>query len=527
MALKQSLLSNLIMVGRLMFGFRMSKFFSCIVFFALLVLVSCKDDEPVITPQKGELVLRQLSIKVGEKEYCPVDTIGSDFYFCVPQDADISKLKLVVAHDNDTFVHVDGSMLAEDDTICDFSDLEHGVTCRVSYDDGEFKDYTIRVLNTNLPTVFVTTPELQAIVDKENWIASSSIKIWTPEDGLSYTDTTNIRGRGNYTWTYPKKPYAIKLNKKAGLLGLTKHKRFCLLACWKGFIGNYYMAEVAKRCTGQPWVPQGKFVELILNGEFKGLYYLSEQIKIDKNRVNITEIKKDDLGGANLTGGYLLEFDEEFDEEFKFKSDIYQMPVMLKSPDESVPDEQLAYIKDYVNSMEKELSKIGTEESHYQDYLDVNSFADYWMASEVIYNHEVYKPRSFYMYKGRDGVDSEPGTVCKMKAGPFWDQEMIFVDHWWNNKDAHYFGALFKDAGYRAAVKNNWKQFRANLEGRGKYPHVLDNINSTYNQISFSYKRDSTLWKNEGFSLHKDVKTLNDGFISKLDWMEEFIMGLE
>ena len=132
------------------------------------------------------------------------------------------------------------------------------------------------------------------------------------------------------------------------------------------------------------------------------------------------------------------------------------------------------------------------------------------------------------MYKGRDGIDSEPGSVCKMKAGPFWDQEMIYVAHWWNNKDAHYFGALFNDKGYRDVVKKDWTLFRNNLEGKGKYPHLLESINSIYDNIRYSAYRDSALWHNgEWTSLYKDVSTLNDGFTSKLDWVEEYINLLE
>lgn len=497
----------------------------------LFILVSSCNvemvDKPIGPQPEIPLAFSQFGIRIGDSVYSPIDTLENSFFICVPQNADISKLKAVFTVPLGLDVYSDSVLQESDVSENNFTDINKGIKYSIRNKDGEKKEYVIKILNTNLPTVFIHTPELRPIEDKVNWISGSSIKIWTHEKGINYSDTTNIRGRGNYTWTYPKKPYAIKLNKKASLLGLSKHKRYCLLALWKGYIGNLYMAEVAKRCVGKPWVPQGEFVELVLNGSFLGLYYLSEQIKIDKNRVNITEIKKDDLSGINLTGGYLLEYDQEFDEEYKFDSDIYKMPVMLKSPDDDVPQEQFDYIKNYVNKMEEELSKIGNEESHYQDYLDINSFADFWMASEVIYNHEVYKPRSFYMYKGRDGVDSPEGTACKMKAGPFWDQEMIFTNHWWNNKDAHYFGALFKDSDYRKTVKNNWRVFRNNLEGKGDFPHVIDVINLTYDKIAFSANRDSSIWNNSSFSITKDVKTLNDGFTSKLDWMEEFINSLE
>jgi len=495
-----------------------------------LLLASCqKNDIKIITPEdvRTELRLENLIVSAGGIKYTPTDTVGDKIVFCVPQEVDISKMLFFFDNKKDS-ISANGAELKSGFSKLDFSNAQDGLVIKLRGESLPEKNYTITVLNTNLPVAFINTPSSQPILDKENWITDSSLMIWEKDNGVIYSDTTSVKGRGNITWTnYPKKPYALKLNEKAGLLGLTKHKRFCLLALYHGYLGNYYMAEVSKRTLNLPWVPEGKYVELVLNGKFQGLYYLSEQIKVDKNRVNISKMKTTDLEGANLTGGYLLEFDNVFDEPYKFRSNLYDMPVMLRSPDEDVPQEQFDYIKNYVNNMEAELAKIGEEESGYQEYLDVNSFADYWMASEVIYNYEIYKPRSFYMYKGRDGVDSEPGTVCKMKAGPFWDQEEIWTAHWWNNKDAHYFGALFKDKEYRKAVKNNWPLFRDNLEGRGQYPHILESINTLYSAISYSARRDSTMWQNTSTSLFNDVKTLNEGLTSKLDWVEDYISTLE
>ena len=494
----------------------------------LFLVIACGKEDVIIEPEPltRDCLIEVFGLKVGEAVYLPVDTTAGYCIICVSKDVDITRMTPIFRIDSQDTLKVNNVIIESNKAELDFSDVHNGLVLKVTSSDFKSKENRVKVVNTDIPVVSVNTPEACVISDKEHWIGDANIIIWEPERGVVYNDTTNIKGRGNYTWTYPKKPYALKLNRKEELLGLTKHKRFCLLACWKGLIGNYYMAEVAKRCTGNPWVPQGKFVEFVLNGNFQGLYYLSEQIKVDKNRVNIKELKSSDVGGAEITGGYLLELDEEFDEDYKFRSEIYQMPVMLKSPDENVPQEQLDFIKGFVNSMELELSKIGSEKSNYQDYLDINSFADYWMASEVIYCYEVKKPRSFYMYKGRDGIDSTPGSICKMKAGPFRDQEWVYVEHWWNNKDAHYFGALFKDDDYRTTVKNRWKQFRDNLEGRGAYPHVIESINSIYKKISYSAHRDSVFWQNDA-QLYHDVKILNEGFTSKLDWMEEFINTLE
>jgi hypothetical protein len=73
----------------------------------------------------------------------------------------------------------------------------------------------------------------------------------------------------------------------------------------------------------------------------------------------------------------------------------------------------------------------------------------------------------------------------------------------------------------------NWLVFRKNLDGTECFPNVIDNINRIYEEIKYSARRDSLIWEKSDFSLYKDVKTMNDGFISKLDWMEDFINSLQ
>ena len=93
---------------------------------------------------------------------------------------------------------------------------------------------------------------------------------------------------------------------------------------------------------------------------------------------------------------------------------------------------------------------------------------------ETIGNYEAWKPRSVKMFKGRDGVDSPPGTVCRLKAGPLWDQELFLVDKEFNSKDMYYFKYLFKDPAFVAAVKEHWVTYKSNILGNGTYDSLLD-----------------------------------------------------
>lgn len=264
-------------------------------------MVSCqKDDTEIIPDEDGirkELRLENFMLSQNGVQYKAVDSIGEKITFCVPQSVDAASMTVLFDNKDDT-VFVRGKKMESGISVIDFSNIGEGVEIELRNCRFQTRKFRISVVNTDLPVVIVNTPEKRPIQSKEEWIADTHLKIWQPNEGLTYSDTTSIKGRGNITWTnYPKKPYALKLKDKAGLLGLTKHKRFCLLALYHGYLGNYYMAEVSKRAPNLEWVPEGKYVELVLNGKFQGLYYLSEQIKVDKNRVNIAKMKPTDVGG--------------------------------------------------------------------------------------------------------------------------------------------------------------------------------------------------------------------------------------
>ena len=369
----------------------------------------------------------------------------------------------------------------------------------------------------------------EEIKDKVNW-KKASIKVYL-NGKIAYNSRTGIRGRGNATWTeYPKKPYNLKLENKDGLLGMKKHKRWCLLALYRGIIGNDLMFECSRRAKALQFVPDGKFVELILNGKFMGLYYLCEQITIDKNRINISTLKPEQTSYPEISGGFLLEYDELFDEEYCFTSPVCGYPVNIKKPDDDVPEEQVNYVKSYIHKLEDELTKIEKgEDSNYQDYLDVESFADYMLVLGAVGNYEAYKPRSVFMYKGRDGVDSPVGTVCKLKAGPLWDQE-IFNNHttwfyWGENSNALYYKYLFRDASFIKVLKERWSPYKQSVLGLNGDQSILEYLNSTVNQISYSAKRDLDYWKNESFVFEKEVNRVMDTFTETINWMDNQIMS--
>jgi hypothetical protein len=492
--------------------------------FLLALVYSCTGED--VPEETYGTSLTDFRVLVDGKEYQPIDTTGSQITVFVPGGTDVRHITAMF-QDDAFSVTVKGTKQVSGETVNDFTDYKKGVVYRLESGDGKSKNYTVRVLATKLPVVSVVTSTPGTIKDKVNW-RDATIRIGNTDGTFTELGKTGIRGRGNWTWDkYPKKPYALKLDSKKAVLGMPAHKRWVLLALYRGFIGNALMFEATRRAPALDWAPRGCFVELVLNGKFMGMYYLCEHIKIDKNRVNISKLETTDVNYPEVSGGYLLEYDELYDEDYKFMSSGFNLPVQLKSPDDDVPDQQFGYIRDFINDMEAEILKIGSgEESHYRDYMDIDTFAEYWMVLETVGNYEAYKPRSVKMYKGRDGVDSPAGTVSKLKAGPLWDQELFQVEKRFNSKDMYYYKYLFKDPVFVETVKSRWPAYRDNILGNDTYNSFVNYLNDMVTLIRESANRDTNLWSNEYFTLSGEVSPVKSKFVSKINWMDSQISGM-
>ena len=261
---------------------------------------------------------------------------------------------------------------------------------------------------TNLPTVSIHTLNGEIPYDKEHQIVSQLTII--SNDGtqlLSGTGTT--RERGNYSRSFPKKPYRIKFDKKQHVLDApAKAKKWTLINNYgdKTLMRNLLAFELSKQ-LGMPYTPYGTCVDVLLNGEYKGCYQLCDQIQIHADRVNITEMTPEDNAGEALTGGYLVEVDAYADQETSYFYSNKGNPVTIKSPDEDqITSQQKNYIKNYFNKME----------SNWQTYLDLNTFLRHFLVGELSGNTDTYW--SVYMYKDRNDD--------LMYTGPVWDFDLAF-----------------------------------------------------------------------------------------------------
>ena len=388
-------------------------------------------------------------------------------------------------------------------------------------------------VNTGLPKVNIQTPAGKAITSKEEWMGGATLTIYDADGTLAYQGTTQVRGRGNSTWGYPKKPYALKLDKKSALLGMPKHKRWCLLANFmdRTMMRNDVAFEIARHMSALDYTPRGQFVELFLNGVHQGNYYLCEQIKVDEHRVNIAEMDEKATTDLGVTGGFLMEIDSHFDELFRFMSPYAELPWQCKDPDEVNP-QQFDYIQQYVSEME--FSLYDPERFARRDftkYMDLESFADWWLVYELTMNYETREPNSCFMYKDADTADA----MAKMKAGPVWDfdygtftPERVYQ---FGTKYDLYYPRLFEDEAFCQLVQQRWQLVKES----DLLTHILTYIDQQEQLLEASDELNAPMWpvtsadninKDNMLNYHDAVQRLKQTFTQKYLWLDGAINNL-
>jgi hypothetical protein len=343
-----------------------------------------------------------------------------------------------------------------------------------------------------------------------------------------------IRGRGNSTWNYPKKPYALRLEEKSEILSMPSHKRWILLAQWKDrTLLRNDAAFWLSRHTGLPYTVRGQFVEVVLNGLHVGNYYLCEQIKLNKKRVNVEKMDPMETDPEKITGGYLLELDTYYDEKYRFKFDgLFNLPWMVKDPDEDeLSSEAFQYIRNWIHDLEVLLKDEQKVKAHaYEEFLDVDTAIDYLLVEELTGNNDFYNlwpwagPHSAYLYKERDG---------KLYTGPVWDFDYHvfcpqFTRQWVGATKSMFYPALLKDERFRNRVIERWEQYK---DGLKLLPEFIDS-QAEYIRLSEAYNHAQWPIVNnpengdETMTFQQAVDRAKRAFLDKWEWMDKNIRNL-
>jgi len=210
---------------------------------------------------------------------------------------------------------------------------------------------------TNLPTLYVETLNGRSITSRSTYTLCRLTYVDGGETVIF--DSVEIRGRGNSTWNLAKKPYRLRFPESIRFLGRerAKARSWTLLAnhADKTLIHNALASEVGT-FVGQPFTAAARFVDLVLNGTYLGNYQISDQVNVDKRRVNIVEQEEPATEESNITGGYFLELGGFSTGDPVWFRTNRNIPVSIKSPDEEVINTaQRTYARTFLNDYESRL----------------------------------------------------------------------------------------------------------------------------------------------------------------------------
>ncbi len=338
--------------------------------------------------------------------------------------------------------------------------------------------------SVRLPRMEITTKNMKDITSKDSYLSAYMKLTEITAEGKSVNTAEGdlqIKGRGNTTWGFPKKPYRLKFTEKTSLLGEHQDKSWILLANYadKTMLRNQ-LAFIMGRMSNLDWTPSGHFVELTLNGKYIGVYQLCEKLKISNHRVAVGD------------DGFLLEIDQRAPESGSayFTTSHIERPIKFREPDVAEGDANFNYARDFITKAEEALfsENYTNPLEGWQKYIDMDSFVDWYLINELAKNNDAVFFSSCYMNFKRGG---------KLKMGPIWDFDTAFGNINYNNnyetsgfhiRKVAWYSRLFSDPAFTAKVKERFKFF---------YDHrndLMREIGSEAIAIESAIERNEEVW---------------------------------
>ena len=463
---------------------------------------------------------------------------GESHFLFLPADTKPSSSKLYFKSSGK--VYIDGTAVRSGKSAALlFKGQSHTLSC-----DGKKIDLTV-LRSENIPAVYIKIKDhsLSWLEKSKSNKDKADIRIY--ENGILTVDAKlkQIKGRGNATWTKPKKPYNIKFEDKTNLFGMGEATKYSLLASYSEntLLHNPYAFTFANK-LGLYYTSKFKHVDLYINGEYRGNYILCESVEVGEKRVKITDLDKAnekanpgvDLeslplkgtgkNGAvqsgkvygswkwvdipkqpkNITGGYLMELDYtgRYDEELSGFVTSTGQAVTLKSP-ECATEGEVKYISDFVDAAFRALkarSGYNKEGKHYSYYFDMDSLVSAYILEEFSKDFDAALS-SFYFFKRKDSnklycspvwdFDNAFGSRSYYFGTPVFDTTLWFANELNYNGTPNILNLAYRHDDFRTATAKRY----AGLIKDGTFDKVEKGIKKLSKNIRASAVMNAVLWK--------------------------------
>ncbi len=415
----------------------------------------------------------------------------------------------------------------------------------------------VELTSSDLPIVVINTNG-EAIKDDPKIMADMGIIDNGPGEQNQLTDPFNdyngkigIEIRGSSSQMFPKKQYGVETRDEAGedlnvsLLGMPEEDDWVLFAPYND---KSLMRDVLAYKLGRDmgrYAPRTRYCELVLNGQYQGIYVLIEKVKRDKQRVDINRLNPDEISGNDLSGGYIVKIDKStgsggdgFISTYPPKGRNGNQTIFFQydyPKSEDIVQEQKDYISQFIRNFETALAGDDFRDPSlgYARYIDEPSFVDFFLINELTKNVDGYRLSTF-MHKQRD---SDGG---KLVMGPIWDFNLAFgnadyctkgnpegfvyrfnkvcpndhwlVPFWWER--------LLENRSFRAHLHQRWDELRS---GPYETEKILDYIDSVADILDQGpQQRNFTQWPVLGAYVWPNYYVGNS-FQEEIDWLKEWV----
>lgn len=318
-------------------------------------------------------------------------------------------------------------------------------------------------ISGGIPVMQICTDENAPILNKTDYV-----------HGVMYIDgeayPMKIRGRGNASWTtFPKKSYRIKLDAGAPLFGLPKNRDWVLVSNYadKSLIRNCVAHRIAATLTGMEYTSTHFPVNLYLNGEYLGVYTFADKIEEGRGRLDFSPKEGDtpsSFGGLDI--GFLIEIGWDFDGENVYNKDFFNADLLkrvyVKEPkSDRANTPEFLYAKNYILAAEQAI----VNDDGWENLIDLDSFVDWFILTELTFNTESAFYRSCYLWKREGG---------RLMMGPVWDFDMAFGNHYGDIRG--YDGWCTTESTYQY-ISENWMNHLIT------YPAFTDALYARWNEV--------------------------------------------
>lgn len=353
--------------------------------------------------------------------------------------------------------------------------------------------------SNTLPVLYINTEGGAAITSKDDYVSATG---YIDNLGLAGYDALgsdtarlnlSIKGRGNWTWRgFAKKPYNIKFDSKQSVLGMPKHKHWSLMAGADdnlGFLRNPVGYHISK-ALGMKWTSSYCPIELILNDEYMGLYFLTQSIKVDKNRINITSQEDETMNADSITGGWVVEIDnyQEEGQVYVTEGNGAQIMFSMKVP-EVLSAPQRSYITNQLEALNNAIYE--PTSTHWEELLDLDEAVRFYLIQEITDNTESYHG-SCYLHK-----DNDASGDSKWYFGPVWDfgncffhKANDFIYNAYPYAPMVWVGQLNTFPAFHNRLMEVWHEFYTNI-----YPHLYEDIQAIGNEYAQAAIADANRWE--------------------------------